>query len=162
MIFGEEKVTTGAASDIKMVTDVARRMVTEWGMSDKLGFLAYGAPEQEVFLGHSVTQRKDISDATAKVIDEEIRLIVDRAYSNARDILTRHMDQLHRLAKGLLEFETLSGEEVRAICNGEPINRDKTDEDHAKGGGRRASVPTTGGPGTDSAGGIAPEPQPGV
>jgi len=160
MIFGEEKVTTGASSDIKMVTDVARRMVTEWGMSEKLGFLAYGAPEQEVFLGHSVTQRKDISDATAKVIDEEIRLIVDRAYTTAREILTKHLDQLHRLAKGLLEFETLSGDEVKAICNGEPINRDKVEDDPAKTGGRRASVPNTG-PGTD-AGGIAPEPQPGI
>jgi cell division protease FtsH len=156
MIFGEEKITTGAASDIKMVSDMARRMVTEWGMSEKLGFLAYGAPEQEVFLGHSVTQRKDVSDATAKLIDEEIRGIVDRAYTNARDILTRHMDQLHRLAKGLLELETLSGEEVRAICNGEPVTREKHDEDQHRSGGRRASVPTTG------PGGIAPEPQPGV
>jgi cell division protease FtsH len=107
-----------------------------------------------------VTQRKDISDATAKIIDEEIRQIVDRAYTNAREILTKHVDQLHRLAKGLLEFETLSGDEVRAICNGEPINRDKVEDDPAKTGGRRASVPNTG-PGTDT-GGIAPEPQPGI
>ena len=161
MIFGEEKITTGAASDIKMVSDMARRMITEWGMSEKLGFLAYGAPEQEVFLGHSVTQRKDVSDATAKLIDEEIRQIVDRSYSHARDILTKHIDQLHRLAKGLLEFETLSGDEVRAIANGEPVNRDKVEDDPAKSGGRRASVPTTG-PGTDAPGGIAPEPQPGI
>ena len=80
----------------------------------------------------------------------------------AREILTKHMDQLHRLAKGLLEFETLSGEEVRAICNGEPINRDKAEEAHARSSGRRASVPTTSGPGADAPGGIAPEPQPGV
>ena len=73
MIFGDEKVTTGASSDIKMVSDIARRMVTEWGLSEKLGFLAYSADEQEVFLGRSVSQQKNLSDSTAKIIDEEIR-----------------------------------------------------------------------------------------
>ena len=81
LIFGEERVTTGASSDIRMATDMARRMVTEWGMSDKLGFLAYNADEQEVFLGRSVSQQKNVSDNTASVIDSEIRRIVDEAYT---------------------------------------------------------------------------------
>ena len=88
MIFGEEKITTGASSDIKMVSDMARRMVTEWGMSEKLGFLAYGADQQEVFLGHSVTQTKNLSDATAKSIDDETRRIIDDAYQDASQILS--------------------------------------------------------------------------
>ncbi len=81
MIFGVDRITTGASSDIKMASDMSRRMVTEWGMSDKLGFLAYGADQQEVFLGHSVTQTKNVSDATARIIDEEVRRIVDTAYA---------------------------------------------------------------------------------
>ncbi|MEK9854662.1 MAG: AAA family ATPase, partial [Rhodobiaceae bacterium] len=83
LIFGEERVTTGASSDIRMATDMARRMVTEWGMSDKLGFLAYNADEQEVFLGRSVSQQKNVSDATASIIDAEPRRIVDEAYDEA-------------------------------------------------------------------------------
>ena len=94
MIFGEEKVTTGASSDIKMVSDTARRMVTEWGLSDRLGFLAYGADEQEVFLGRSVSQQKNLSDSTAKIIDEEIRNIVDDAYLDARKILKKKKKDL--------------------------------------------------------------------
>jgi cell division protease FtsH len=161
LIFGAEKITTGAASDIKMVSEMARRMVTEWGMSDKLGFLLYGAAEQEVFLGHSVTQRKDVSDATARVIDEEIRAIVDGAYERARTILAENMDALHRLAKGLLEYETLSGDEVHQIANGDPINREQG-EDELPRTGRRASVPSTGGSKGEAQGGMTPEPQPGT
>ncbi|KZD05228.1 ATP-dependent zinc metalloprotease FtsH [Oceanibaculum pacificum] len=161
LIFGEEKITTGASSDIKMVSDVARRMVTEWGMSDKLGFLAYEAPEQEVFLGHSVAQRKAVSDATSKVIDDEIRRIVDTTYADARKILTDNIDELHTLAKGLLEYETLSGEDIRALLAGEPVVRDNgPDESNNKPGGRRTSVPTTDQPGRT--GGFEPEPQPGA
>ncbi|GAO98422.1 ATP-dependent zinc metalloprotease FtsH [Caedimonas varicaedens] len=112
IIFGTEKVTTGASSDIRHATDMARRMVTEWGMSDKLGPLAYNEPQQEVFLGHAVTQHKNVSDETATLIDKEIRKIIDDAYGRARKILTDHLDHLHLLAKSLLEFETLSGEEI--------------------------------------------------
>ena len=109
LIFGKERVTTGASGDIKMATEMSRRMVTEWGMSDKLGPLLYGEPTQEVFLGHSVTQHKNMSDRTAQLVDEEIRRIVDESYERARVILTENIDQLHTLAKGLLEYETLSG-----------------------------------------------------
>ena len=124
LIFGPERVTTGAADDIRRATNLARRMVTEFGFSDKLGPLRYSENEEEVFLGHSVTQRKNVSDATAKVIDEEIRRIVDEGEQTARDILTAHLDELHALAKGLLEYETLSADEIRRIIKGERIVRE--------------------------------------
>ncbi len=160
LIFGAEKVTTGASSDIKMLTDYARRMVTEWGMSDKLGPLTYGENDQEVFLGHSVTTHKNISEATAQTIDEEIRAIADRAHNRARQTLTDHLDDLHTLAKGLLEYETLSGEDISALLRGEAIVRTNANGEEnrpTRETGRRASVPTTGG----GIGG-SPEPQPGA
>ena len=123
MIFGVEKVTTGAASDIRMVSDVARRMVTEWGLSERLGFLAYAVDEQEIFLGRSVAQQKNISDATAAVIDKEIRLVIDSAYSDATKILKAHKKELKRLAEALLEYETLSGEEIKIVVDGGTIAR---------------------------------------
>jgi cell division protease FtsH len=159
LIFGPDKVTTGAADDIRRATNLARRMVTEFGFSEKLGPLRYSENEEEVFLGHSVTQRKNVSDATAKVIDEEIRRIVDEGEQRAREILTEHLDELHSLAKGLLEYETLSAEEIRRIIRGERIVRETstgpaTDEVRA---GRRSSVPPSGRPT-----GLEPEPQPGA
>ena len=162
LIFGKDRVTTGASGDIKMATDMSRRMVTEWGMSEKLGPLLYGEPTQEVFLGHSVTQHKNMSDATARTVDEEIRRIVDEAYSEARRILTENIDQLHTLAKGLLEYETLSGEDIARLLRGEPLIRDDDRENsfappkQPTSTGRRASVPTSG---TKESGGMDPEPQ---
>lgn len=123
MIFGADKVTTGASSDIAMVTNIATRMVTEWGMSDKLGLLAYGSPEREVFLGHSVTQNKNISDDTARQVDEEVRRISDAALARARQLLTDHRDQLEDIAQALLEYETLTGDEMRGLIKGEKIQR---------------------------------------
>ena len=127
MICGAEKVTTGASSDIRMVSDIARRMVTEWGLSEKLGFLAYAADEQEVFLGRSVAQQKNMSDKTASVIDAEIRQIIDTAYGDASAILKKHKKQLETLARALLEYETLSGDEIKTITEGGTIMR-KDDE----------------------------------
>ena len=144
MIFGEEKITTGASSDIKMVSDMARRMVTEWGMSEKLGFLAYGADQQEVFLGHSVTQTKNLSDATAKSIDEETRRIIDDAYRDASKILSDNKSELETLARGLLEYETLSGDEIQSLINGDTLSRNKPAEDNARAEKGRSSVPTGG------------------
>ena len=143
LIFGEERVTTGASSDIRMATDMARRMVTEWGMSDKLGFLAYNADEQEVFLGRSVAQQKNVADSTASIIDSEIRRIVDDAYSEATKILKKHNDQLERLAQGLLEYETLNGEEIRIIVEGGTLSRpDPSDDiDTPRTKRKRASIP---------------------
>ncbi len=162
LIFGKERVTTGASGDIKMATEMSRRMVTEWGMSDKLGPLLYGEPTQEVFLGHSVTQHKNMSDRTAQLVDEEIRRIVDESYDRARTILTENIDQLHTLAKGLLEYETLSGDEINRLLRGEPILRDDDRETMpvpprpTPGSGRRSSVPPSTG---QESGGIGPEPQ---
>lgn len=143
MIFGEEKVTTGASSDIRMATDIARRMVTEWGMSDKLGPLRYSADQEEVFLGHSVAQSKNMSDETAALVDSEIKLIVQNAYDRAKQLLSDHIDQLHMLAKALLEYEMLTGDEIRGLLKGEPIIRDDDKNDSA--GPPRASVPKSGG-----------------
>lgn len=124
--FGRDKITTGASSDIKHATDIARRMVTEWGMSDKLGPLTYGEPQQEVFLGHSVTQSKNMSEATAELVDKEVRVIVDTAYSRAENILKKYDNHLEMLAQGLLEYETLSGEEVDSLLKGKGVGRPST------------------------------------
>jgi cell division protease FtsH len=144
LIFGDANVTTGASSDIKMATDIARRMVTEWGMSDKLGFINYGGDQEEVFLGHSIGQTKKMSDQTASVVDTEVRMIIDTAYARARQILVDKMDDLHKLAKALLEYEMLTGDEIRALLRGEPILRDD-DGDRGHGAGAPgASVPRGG------------------
>src|ERR1700726_3676970 len=158
LIFGPDKVTTGAADDIRRATGLARRMVTEFGFSEKLGPLRYAENEEEVFLGHSVTQRKNVSEATAKVIDEEIRHIIDEGEQTAREILSARLDELHALAKGLLEYETLAADEIRRIIKGERIVRETstgpvTEEARP---GRRSSVPPSGRPT-----GLEPEPQPG-
>ena len=159
IIFGADKVSNGAAGDIKMATDQARRMITEWGMSDKLGMIAYGDNSQEVFLGHSVTQAKNVSEATAREIDGEIKSIIDNAYSSARRLLSENVEELHRLARGLLEYETLSGDEIRTVLRGEPVIRKVVDEPAPEN--RRASVPTSGRPAAPPAGGLGPAPQPG-
>ncbi len=144
IIFGAEKVSSGASSDIKQATEIARRMVTEWGMSEKLGLIAYGDNSQEVFLGHSVTQSKNVSEQTAREIEAEVKRIIDNAYAQARHILTENIDELHRMARGLLEYETLSGEEIRQVLRGEPVIRKVNDEPAPDT--RRASVPNAGRP----------------
>jgi cell division protease FtsH len=164
MIFGSENVTTGAGNDIIQATNLARRMVTEFGFSEKLGPLHYEGNEEEVFLGHSVTQRKNLSEATAALIDEEVRRIVEQGEQTARDILEKHRDELEIVAKALLEYETLSGEEVNALLRGETIVRPAADEPPPERKGR-SSVPTTGGKSKDAEGGgpsLEPEPQPGT
>jgi len=153
LIFGSDKVSNGASGDIKMATDQARRMVTEWGMSEKLGMIAYGENSQEVFLGHSVTQSKNLSEATAQQIDSEIRRIIDEAYARSKHLLSEHIDELHLLAKGLLEHETVSGDEIRQIIRGEPIQRDRPDEPVSQG---RGSVPSSGRPAPRPPGGLNP------
>src|SRR5262249_54360948 len=161
LVFGTDNVTTGAADDIRQATNLARRMVTEFGMSDKLGPLRYSENEEEVVLGHSVTQRKNMSDATARLIDEEIRRMVEEGEARARRTLTEHMDELHALAKALLEFETLSAEEVRRVIRGETITR--VEEPPTKPTKPRSSVPSSGSPAPEKRpGGLEPEPQPGA
>ncbi|KXV31624.1 cell division protein FtsH [Gluconobacter oxydans] len=141
IIFGREEVSAGASGDIKSATDLARRMVIEWGMSDTLGMIAYGDNGQEVFLGHSVTQSKNISEETAREIDKEVKVLIDTAYKQAHDLLTTRIDDLHRLTAALLEYETLTGEDVGRIMRGEAIER--TSDDEQVPDNRRASVPTT-------------------
>ncbi|MBQ7673406.1 MAG: ATP-dependent zinc metalloprotease FtsH [Alphaproteobacteria bacterium] len=124
MIFGHDKVTTGASSDISQATRIAKMMVVEWGMSEKLGFLSYADDSpREVFLGHSTISSENISAETAKIIDEEIRAIVDRTYARAENILKNNLNALELLAHGLLEYETLTGEEIRKIIGGEKIKK---------------------------------------
>ncbi len=159
IIFGSDKVSTGAGGDIKAATDQARRMVTEWGMSDKLGMIAYGDNSQEVFLGHSVTQNKNVSEVTAREIDAEIKGIIDASYGRAKSILTDNLEELHRLARGLLEYETLSGDEIRTVLRGEPVIRKVVDEPAPES--RRASVPAAGRPLPPAPGGLGAAPQPG-
>jgi cell division protease FtsH len=115
--------TTGAGNDIERATDLARRMVCEWGMSDVLGPLSFGKKEEAIFLGREISQHRDYSEQTAQTIDREVRDIVERNYQRAREILTQKLDILHSLAKALLEYETIDGEEVDRIVRGEKIER---------------------------------------
>jgi cell division protease FtsH len=162
LIYGKENITTGAAQDIQQATAMARAMITEYGYSDKLGPLRYSDNEEEVFLGHSVTQRKNVSEATQQLIDEEIRRLVSRGEHAARDILTERIEDLHIIAKGLLEYETLSREEIDMLLRGENITRGGSDENSSTpSSGARASVPSSGSMGGSVGGGIGPEPQPG-
>jgi len=143
LIFGAENVTTGAGNDIQQATNMARRMVTEYGFSDKLGRLRYTDNDEEVFLGHSVARHKNVSDATAKLIDEEVRNLIEIAEKTARKVLTDKGDDLETLAQGLLEYETLSGNEVNLLLKGEAILRDD-DNDKKESGPIKSSVPASG------------------
>ena len=142
-------------------TELARRMVTEWGMSDKLGPLRYNENQQEVFLGHAITQRQNMSEDTAKLIDEEIRRIVTDGEKKAREVLYANKDKLEAITQALMEFETISGDEVNRVIRGEKIVRSSDDEDSKGSAG--PAVPAAGKlrpprpePGT---GGLEPQPQ---
>ncbi len=150
---GEKNVTNGAVGDIQMATSLARAMVMEWGMSDKLGRVRYGANEQEVFLGHSVTQSKNLSEDTAKLIDLETRNLIQVGEAKAKKILTKYRTGLHAVANALLEYETLSGEEVKKVLAGEKLNRDEPPKSRPTT--NTPSVPRTG----KRAGGLEPQTQ---
>ncbi len=124
LTFGEDNVTSGAQSDIEQATRLARAMVTRWGYSKTLGTVAYGENQEEVFLGHSVARSQNVSESTSQIIDEEVKRIVAEGFSAARKILTKKNKDLETLAKGLLEYETLSGEEIANLLKGVPPNRD--------------------------------------
>jgi len=155
MTFGKENITTGAAHDIQQATKIARAMVTKYGYSDKLGRLQYSEDEQEVFLGHSVTQRKHVSDATAKIIDEEVRRFVEEGENRAREILNSYADELETIAQGLLEFETLDRKDIDRLLRGEPVERDDDSGGSPADSGGWSSVPNTG-----PVGNADPEPGP--
>jgi len=120
LIFGEDAVTTGASNDIERATEIARNMVTKWGLSERLGPLSYSEEDGEVFLGHSVTKHKSVSDVTASVIDEEIRAIIDRNYARSLNILQDNMDKLHAMAAALMHYETIDAPQIDDIMEGKP------------------------------------------
>jgi len=157
LIFGYDKVTTGAISDIKQATRMARAMVTRYGFSDELGPIEFGENQEEVFLGHSVARTQNVSEATAQKIDQEIRSIIDSCYQRAKHILSTRTDDLHTIAKGLLEYETLTGDELVALLKGIPPVRAPYEEPEPQRG-PGPSVPAAGRP---RGPGILPEPQPG-
>ena len=144
IIFGHEKVTSGASSDIKMATQMARAMVTQYGMSDKLGPLAYGDNEEEVFLGHSVARTQNLSDETQKLVDEEIHALVDEGFETAKKICKKYIKQLHTIAEGLLEYESLTGEEIKDLLKGKPPIRDFEDQDKGGAAATVSAVPSAG------------------
>ncbi len=123
MILGADYVSTGASNDIQVATTIARKMVTEWGFSDTLGPIAYEEPESDVFLGYSLSKRKNMADETALRVDKEIHKIIENAYAETQRILKENRQELDVLAQGLVEYETLSGEEVQALLKGEKIRR---------------------------------------
>jgi len=141
MKFGKENITSGAASDIDQATKLARAMVTRWGFSDKLGQVAYGENQEEVFLGHSVARTQNVSEETAQIIDAEVRRLTDEAYATARQILTRKKKDWIALAEGLLEYETLSGEEIKQLLAGQKPSRDQGDDTPTS---RGSAVPKAG------------------
>jgi cell division protease FtsH len=157
LIYGEDHLNSGASNDIMQATSMARKMVTEFGFSEKLGPLRYNDNQEEVFLGHSVTQHKNMSETTASLIDAEVRRFVEAGEKMARDILGSHRADLEAVAKGLLEYETLSKADIEALIRGETINRDGGGNDRPKETARRSSVPSSGIP---AAGDLDPEPQP--
>ena len=141
LIFGPENITSGASSDIEQATKLARAMVTRWGFSDKLGTVAYGENQEEVFLGHSVARSQNISEETARTIDEEVRRLVTSGWDEARTILTTKAEDHEKLTQALLEYETLSGEEIKDLLEkGVAPNRDENNFPNA---GPSVSVPVT-------------------
>ncbi|HXA37790.1 MAG TPA: ATP-dependent zinc metalloprotease FtsH [Phenylobacterium sp.] len=146
LIFGKDKVTSGASSDIQAATSLARNMVTRWGYSDKLGLVSYGDNQEEVFLGHSVSRTQNVSEETANIIDAEVKRLVQNGYAEAKRILTEKLEDLHTLAKALLEYETLSGDEIIGALKGVAPNRE--DADAKRPTGPAVAVP------------ISPKPEP--
>jgi cell division protease FtsH len=160
MVFGRDKVTSGAQSDIEQATRLARMMVTRWGFSDALGAVSYGENQDEVFLGMSVARQQNVSEATAQTIDAEVKRLVQEGHEEARKILSERREDLETLAKGLLEFETLTGDEIKDLLNGKRPSRESVIEPATP---RGTAVPPAGKPRPrpePEIGGAEPQPQP--
>ena len=161
IIFGKEKVTSGAQSDIQQATKLARAMVTQWGFSDALGSVMYGENQEEVFVGYSMGKQNALSEETSRKIDAEVRRLVEYGLSEATRIITEKKHDLETLAQGLLEYETLSGDEIIGLLNGKTPVRDVGDDTPTPP--RGSPVPTTGAtrpkPGHEPGGGLEPQPQ---
>jgi len=160
--FGKENITSGASSDIQQATKLARSMVTQWGYSDKLGRVAYGDNQEEVFLGHSVSRTQNVSEETAQIIDAEVRRLIDEAYADATRILTEKREDWIALAEGLLEYETLSGDEIKQLIAGNKPSRDQGSDTPSRGSGvpKAGSARKRKGEEPGSEPGIEPNPQP--
>jgi cell division protease FtsH len=158
LIFGADKVTTGASNDIERATKMARNMVTKWGLSDELGPVTYGEDEDEVFLGRSVTQHKNVSNETARRIDEVVREILDRAYARSKQLLTDNLDKLHVMAEALLQYETIDARQIDDIMAGrqpaEPADWSKP----STGGSVPPNLPPRGDAGSPKLGDPATQP----
>jgi len=141
LVFGADKVTTGASNDIQRATELARNMVTKWGLSERLGPLTYSEEEGEVFLGHSVTQHKNVSDETAHAIDDEIRSIIDTNYEKAETLVKDHLEQLHMMAEALMKYETIDADQINDIMAGKEPRPPRDWDD---------SEPSSGAPATDT------------
>jgi cell division protease FtsH len=141
IIFGVDSVTTGASNDIERATDLARNMVTKWGLSDKLGPLTYSEESGEVFLGRSVTQTKQVSDETAHAIDQEVRRVIESNYQRAKDILQTNLDKLHAMADALMKFETIDDGQIKDIMEGRPPREPSGWDDSASSGPTGGDTP---------------------
>ena len=157
IIFGKDNITSGASNDILQATQKARAMVVEWGMSDILGPLKYSENEEDVFLGRSVTQRTSMSDETAKLIDKEIRKLIDIAENHAKKVLKKNIKHLHNLAKALLEYETLSGDEVKELIKKGKFKAKSVNKNDIN---KKTSLPTSGGSKNKTKGQIGLDPNP--
>jgi cell division protease FtsH len=133
IIYGDDKVTTGASNDIERATEIARKMVTQWGLSDKMGPLLYAEDENEVFLGRSVTQNKHMSDDTARAIDEEVKSLIDRNYQRAQKILEENIDILHSMKDALMRYETIDADQIDDLMNRRDVRQPKGWEDRDSG-----------------------------
>ncbi|MFT4934170.1 MAG: cell division protease FtsH [Pseudoalteromonas distincta] len=149
LIFGKEKITSGASSDIDQATRLARAMVTKWGFSDKLGVVSYGENQDEVFLGHSVSRTQNVSEETARIIDQEVKALVQHAFDEARRILTEKIEELHKIAQALLEYETLSGDEIINVIQGVMPKREEPESHRSLG--PTVAVPISPRPGPEPA-----------
>jgi len=144
IIFGVDKVTTGASNDIQRTTELARNMVTKWGLSERLGPMTYSEEEGEIFLGHSVSQHKTVSDETSHIIDEEIRAIVDKNYKRAKVILSENVDKLHAMCDALMKFETIDSDQIKDIMDGKDPRppKDWVDNDSSSNSNDSSSAAT--------------------
>src|SRR4029077_5821653 len=143
LVFGRQKVTSGAASDIEQAPKLARMMVTRWGLSETLGTVAYGENQDEVFLGYQVARQQNVSEETSRKIDAEIKRLVEAGYADAQRILEEKRSDLETLAKGLLEFETLTGDEIKDLLAGKRPARESVIEPATP---RGSAVPPAGKP----------------
>ena len=156
LIFGPAYVTTGASNDIERATDIARNMVTKWGLSEKLGPLTYSEDDGEIFLGRSVTRHKQVSDVTANIIDEEIRELIDGCYQDAKKILEEKTETLHLMAEALIKYETINVEQIKEIMSGkEPSPPDDWDDSEPGEGEEVQDVEVSKGNGSSPLGGPA-------